>query len=84
MGFGTGTAAIVSPVGNIFYDGVMKPLPVPEADKSFAQRIMGTLSDIYYGKVQHPWGVPIENWSIAKEEETRIAEYKKSLEARML
>ena len=36
--FGTGTAAIVSPVGNIFYDGVMKPLPVPEADKSFAQR----------------------------------------------
>ena len=36
--FGTGTAAIVSPVGNIFYDGVMKPLPVPEADNSFAQR----------------------------------------------
>ena len=36
--FGTGTAAIVSPVGNIFYDGVMQPLPVPEADESFAQR----------------------------------------------
>ena len=28
--FGTGTAAIVSPVGNIYYDGKMKPLPVPE------------------------------------------------------
>lgn len=36
--FGTGTAAIVSPVGNILYDGVMKPLPVPTEDKSFAQR----------------------------------------------
>ena len=36
--FGTGTAAIVCPVGNIFYDGVMQPLPVPEADESFAQR----------------------------------------------
>ena len=28
--FGAGTAAIVSPVGNILYDGEMKPLPVPE------------------------------------------------------
>jgi len=36
--FGTGTAAIVTPVGNIFYDGIMNPLPIPEADKSFAQR----------------------------------------------
>ena len=36
--FGTGTAAIVSPVGNIMYDGVMKPLPVPDEDKSFAQK----------------------------------------------
>ena len=36
--FGTGTAAIVSPVGNILYDGEMKALPVPEEDKSLAQR----------------------------------------------
>ena len=36
--FGTGTAAIVTPVGNIFYDGVMNPIPVPEASKSFAKR----------------------------------------------
>ena len=36
--FGTGTAAIVTPVGNIFYDGIMNPLPMPEADKSLAQR----------------------------------------------
>ena len=36
--FGTGTAAIVSPVGNVFYDGQMRALPVPDDDKSFAQR----------------------------------------------
>jgi branched-chain amino acid aminotransferase len=36
--FGTGTAAIVSPVGNIHFDGKMRPLPVPEAENSFAQR----------------------------------------------
>ena len=38
--FGTGTAAIVTPVGNIFYDGVMNPIPVPEANKSFANRLL--------------------------------------------
>ena len=36
--FGTGTAAIVSPVGNIFYRGKMVPLPVPAEDVSFAHR----------------------------------------------
>ena len=36
--FGTGTAAIVNPVGNILYDGVMNSIPVPEAEKSFAKR----------------------------------------------
>lgn len=34
--FGTGTAAIVSPVGNILYDGEMKALPLPE--NSFSQK----------------------------------------------
>ena len=36
--FGTGTAAIVTPVGNIYYDGIMNPIPTRKADKSFAQR----------------------------------------------
>ena len=36
--FGTGTAAIVSPVGNIFYRGKMVPLPVPSEELSFAHR----------------------------------------------
>lgn len=46
--FGTGTAAIVSPVGNILYDGVMKPLPVPSEDQSFAQRYVFLKSKIVY------------------------------------
>jgi len=81
--FGTGTAAIVTPVGNIYYDGIMNSIPTPKADKSFAQRIMRVLTDIYYGKVKNVWGVPIEDWSIVKEEEERIEEYKKSLEAQL-
>ena len=45
---------------------------------------MTTLSDIYYGKVQHPWGMHIEDWNIGPDELIRIEDYKKSLEARML
>ena len=41
--FGTGTAAIVTSVGNIYYDGKMHPLPVPEAENSFAQRYLTLL-----------------------------------------
>merc|ERR1719369_2250067 len=74
--FGTGTAAIVSPVGNILYDDQMKALPVPEAEESFAQGVMTALSDIYYGKVVHPWGMPIEDWSISQDELKRIDDYK--------
>ena len=44
---------------------------------------MKTLTSIYYGEIKHAWGVPIEDWSIAKEEEKRIEDYRKSLEARM-
>ena len=45
---------------------------------------MRVLTDIYYGKVKNVWGVPIEDWSIVKEEEKRIEEYKQSLEAQLL
>ena len=45
---------------------------------------MNTLSGIYYGEVKHPWGVSIENWSTIKEEQQKVEEYKKSLEARMI
>ena len=45
---------------------------------------MRVLTDIYYGKVKHVWGVPVEDWSLVKEEQERIEEYKKSLEAQLV
>ena len=32
---------------------------------------MGALSDIYYGRVKHPWGVPIDGLSTIPKEELR-------------
>ena len=46
-------------------------------------RVMSTLTDIYYGKVDHPWAINIENWQLEAEEQQRIDEYKKSLIARL-
>lgn len=34
--FGSGTAAVVSPIGGIYYEGKMRDIPVPE--KSLASR----------------------------------------------
>lgn len=36
--FGAGTAAIVSPVGNIYYDGSLKPIPVDLSENAISQR----------------------------------------------
>ena len=36
--FGTGTAAIISPIGNIYFDGKMRGIPVPETNVSLSQR----------------------------------------------
>ena len=49
--FGTGTAAIVTSVGNIYYDGKMHPLPVPEAENSFAQRYLALLLSSNFRKI---------------------------------
>ena len=47
-------------------------------------RIMKELSDIYYGRVKHDWGVPIEDWSIKSiEEQQKVPEYEKTVDARM-
>ncbi|TRY80015.1 hypothetical protein TCAL_06570, partial [Tigriopus californicus] len=60
--FGAGTAAVVSPVGGIYFDGKMQQIPVPET--SLAQRIMNSMSDIYYGRVKHNWAIDVEEWKI--------------------
>lgn len=64
--FGAGTAAVVSPVKLIHYDGVDYNVPLDPKDASagagpFAKRVWDTLSEIQYGRrANHPWSVPLE------------------------
>ena len=60
--FGSGTAAVVSPVGGLHYQGRMVSLPTPE--QGLAVRIMAAMSDIYYGKVHSPWAIDVEEWNV--------------------
>eukprot|EP01059_Diplonema_ambulator_P031848 TRINITY_DN598_c0_g2_i1.p1 TRINITY_DN598_c0_g2~~TRINITY_DN598_c0_g2_i1.p1 ORF type:complete len:380 (+),score=119.36 TRINITY_DN598_c0_g2_i1:70-1209(+) len=55
--FGTGTAAIVSPVSAISYKGTEYAIPVPE--NSLAMRVMNTIQDIQYGDIPHEWSVRV-------------------------
>ena len=45
----------------------------------FFFRIMNAMTDIYYGRVQHPWAMNIENWEIHSAEAEKVNEYKNSL-----
>ena len=60
--FGSGTAAVVSPVGGLHYQGEMINIPTP-AD-GLAPQIMSAMSDIYYGRVHSPWAIDVEEWNI--------------------
>ena len=60
--FGSGTAAVVSPVGGLHYEGQLHKIATP-AD-GLAVRILSAMSDIYYGKVASPWTVDVEEWNI--------------------
>ena len=43
------------------------------------------MTDIYYGRIQHPWSMDIENWEqIAEEETIRSQEYKNNLQQHMM
>eukprot|EP01064_Diplonema_japonicum_P027902 TRINITY_DN4160_c0_g1_i1.p1 TRINITY_DN4160_c0_g1~~TRINITY_DN4160_c0_g1_i1.p1 ORF type:complete len:382 (+),score=91.50 TRINITY_DN4160_c0_g1_i1:37-1182(+) len=55
--FGTGTAAIVSPVDAINYKGDNMNIPVPS--DSLAMKVMNTIQDIQYGDVPHEWSVRV-------------------------
>ena len=48
--------------------------------KGIYYRISKSLTDIYYGRVKHPWGMNIEDRDIEKEEAEKVFEYKSSLE----
>ena len=60
--FGSGTAAVVSPVGGLYYQGEMVTIPTPEA--GLASKIMDAMSDIYYGRVKSSWAIDVEQWNV--------------------
>ena len=60
--FGSGTAAVVSPVGGLHYQGQLVTIPTPE--QGLAVTIMSAMSDIYYGKVPSPWAIDVEEWDV--------------------
>lgn len=57
--FGAGTAAVISPVRAIEYRNQEIVIPTGDSIGPVAQRFWTSLSDIYYGKVKHPWSVPV-------------------------
>lgn len=63
--FGSGTAAVVSPIRNIYYQGRDWAIPLDPKDASsqagpLAKRLWRTIMDIQYGVVPHEWSVIIE------------------------
>lgn len=63
--FGSGTAAIVSPVKKIHYEGRDISIPLNPIDPHsqaglLTQRLAHTIMDIQYGKIVHPWSVIVK------------------------
>jgi len=82
--FGCGTAAIVCPVGNIKYNGVDVAIPVDDNDNAVSKRLRSTMSDIYYGRMKHPWAPEIEDWADGSQLETqRLKDYQYSITQHM-
>jgi len=73
--FGSGTAAVVSPVGGFYYKGRMVDIPAPVDGVSAS--MMRSLSDIFYGRAaEHPWAPEVEDWQVSKEAEAE--DYRKA------
>lgn len=63
--FGTGTAAIISPVNKILYGNEVIEIPLNKEDKSakigaYALKFLNQLQDIQYGDVDHDWSIEVE------------------------
>ena len=53
--FGTGTAAVISPVGQLYYEG--ETVPVRDGKTgALTQRLYDTLTGIQYGRLADPYG----------------------------
>lgn len=57
--FGTGTAAVISPISAIAYNGVEYTIPAPKPD-GFANRMLSMLNNIKYGLIEDPYGWTIK------------------------
>ena len=73
--FGSGTAAIISPVGGLRCGGELVSVPTPPL--GLASQLLAQLQDIYYGRLRHPWAVDIEENSqdlaLAHQEEKTLS-----------
>ncbi|CAL4135118.1 unnamed protein product [Meganyctiphanes norvegica] len=58
--FGAGTAAVVTPVGEIHFKDQVIKIPTMDHDQPLNQRFYNTITDMQYGRVQHPWAPIIE------------------------
>ncbi|ORY53858.1 aminotransferase [Rhizoclosmatium globosum] len=63
--FGAGTAAIVSPIKNIFYKGTDWAIPLDPKDPSsqagaLTKRFADTIMGIQYGEIPHEWSVVVK------------------------
>ncbi|XP_063852257.1 LOW QUALITY PROTEIN: branched-chain-amino-acid aminotransferase, cytosolic-like [Scylla paramamosain] len=59
--FGAGTAAVVTPVGEIHYQGRVIRVTKEGQKESLAQRFYNTITGIQYGKVKSDWAVSIDS-----------------------
>lgn len=53
--FGTGTAAVISPIGELKYDGLVMPINNGEIG-ALSQKLYDTLTGIQWGKLDDPFG----------------------------
>jgi len=58
--FGAGTAAVIAPVKAIAYKGRDIDFPTGEEIGPVAKSMWDQLTDIQYGRVDHPWSVLID------------------------
>ncbi|XP_026277825.1 branched-chain-amino-acid aminotransferase, cytosolic [Frankliniella occidentalis] len=58
--FGAGTACIVSPVASIHYKDMTIKIPTGSQENPLYRRLERALTSIQYGRVEHPWAVPID------------------------
>ncbi|XP_037000717.2 branched-chain-amino-acid aminotransferase, cytosolic isoform X4 [Artibeus jamaicensis] len=55
--FGTGTACVICPVSDILYQGETLHIPSMENGPKLANRILGKLTDIQYGREESDWTI---------------------------